>query len=626
MLYLYLYRVVALWLLIGSVMLAQTPATDTATPEEQRQKNQELSEKRARLLLDESLREITSLRAPENRIRVQLTAADLLWKRDEKRARELFREAAGTLAELFSQASHLEAEGDNLLAATGAYTTLSQLRFRMLFKVAERDAKLAQELLVASRPPALGGDGLVEYLDSQERELELQIAAKLAETDPQRAYQIAEEKLEKGVKGATGEVMEFLQRLAGRDQALAARLARSIFRKIQSETSDNNPEPPYLLSRLITIISANHHAGILNNPGENKDDKSKPAAVDEAVLREALELMVTQTLGLLAESNSINPQRMQSAWFALSELRRLMPLVEKYLPTRVPALRAKLGEMDKAMPPEAKVMRELEELMQKGDLDAVLAAAGKLPKEQSQMLYYGVAQEAIGKGELDKAGQIIEKLPKEASLRKQLQQQLEQQSLQTALDKGKLDEVRPLLNKTRSANERISILTQMAGVEFAKGNRKEARKLLAEASSLISNRATNRMQLEAQLLLAGGCAGIDPARSFELLESAAGRINELLAAAAALEGFLDVLPFREGEMLMTDQDTGSLAGLLRQPAVPLALLLTTDFDRVKSVIAQFNRPEAKASVRLAIVESVLNPQDSEILRVRNLPVTGFSGR
>ncbi len=604
MLYLRVHRAIAFWLLLCSVTLAQTPPVGTSASAEQRKKTQELKERQALTLLDEALREVTALRLPENRIRIQAVAADLLWKRDEKRARSLYREVVSGLSEIFSNTSRSEIESDgNLEAGVIAYNAFSQLRFKILFKVAEHDAKLAQELLVASRPLAPGEDSAIASFDAQEREFELRIATKLAETDPQLAYQMAEEKLGKSIQGDIGEALEILQKLVDKDPALASKLARSIFGKMQSETAENNSGQSYVLARLITILTTKNPA--IKNSSDQKDGKPKTTGVDEAVLREALDALASQALAMPTETNSRRPQLSRPRLEALSVLQRLMPLVEKYIPARLPALREKISEMEKSMPPGQKTFREIDELMQKGDTDGVLAAATKLPQGESQDLYLQVAQEAIRKGEIEKARQILEKLPKESPLRKNLQAQIEQASLQTALDKGKLDEVRSLLNKTRSVSERVSILTRMAGVEAAKGNQKEVKRLLNEASGLVSHRAANRMQLESQLLIAAGYAAVDPAHSFEILESAAARINELIAAAASLEGFIEVTPFRDGEMLMPDEDSNSLFSLLQMHAASLSLLLATDFDRVKSVVSQFQRPEAKASVRIALVESVL---------------------
>jgi hypothetical protein len=586
-------HLIALWMLAGVVVMAQSPAGNPAQDEQKQQ--EQLREKNARALLAELLSEILTLRLPENRVSLQLGAADLLWKEDQSAARTLYREAAAGISEIY------RAHDPNEVTEEDGFSLRSlwdQLRFRMLTRVAERDVKLAQELMMATRPPELPGESGVAV--GLEREFEIRIAIQLAETDPARAYQLAEEKLAGGASGATDEVLEYLRRLISKDAALATKLARSLLRKIQSESAGSH-EPPYLLSRLLMIISAQGvESPETPKPGEQKND---PPRLDDAVIREAVELMTTRILALLSNQNPA--QRSQSEWYALSELQRLVPLAEKYAPGRLAGIRARLSELKKGLSPEVRVMLEMDALFQKDDQDAVLAAAAKLPKEQSQGIYYRLVEEAIGKGEPDRARRIMDEHLKDPAVRRQLEIHLEQNAVQTALNKGKLEEVRPLMSKVRSTRERVGILTRMAETELARGNKKEAEQLLAEARDLAGNRATGRAQLEAQLELATGYAKIDPARSFELLEGAVNRINELVAAAATLDGFFPFSQFRQDEMIMLEEGSGPFVELVREQAETLRLLLTVDFDHVRSVIAAYQRPEIRAFIRLAIVESVL---------------------
>src|SRR2546427_9839122 len=76
------------------VIKAQDPTASPAATEvqtdEQKQKEKEAAEKKAVALLEQIVGEVQLLRLPENRIRVQIAAGDLLWQRTEERARSLF--------------------------------------------------------------------------------------------------------------------------------------------------------------------------------------------------------------------------------------------------------------------------------------------------------------------------------------------------------------------------------------------------------------------------------------------------------------------------------------------------------------------------------------------------------
>src|SRR5262249_32941380 len=56
--------------------------------------------KNAYRLLDQVVDEAQSLRLPENRVRVQINAADMLWEHNQSRARTLFSQAADGVVEM----------------------------------------------------------------------------------------------------------------------------------------------------------------------------------------------------------------------------------------------------------------------------------------------------------------------------------------------------------------------------------------------------------------------------------------------------------------------------------------------------------------------------------------------
>ena len=75
------------------------PQPSPATTEDQDKEKAE-REKNAYRLLDQVIDEAQSLHLTENRVRVQITAADLLWDNNQGRARSLFAMAAEGVNEL----------------------------------------------------------------------------------------------------------------------------------------------------------------------------------------------------------------------------------------------------------------------------------------------------------------------------------------------------------------------------------------------------------------------------------------------------------------------------------------------------------------------------------------------
>src|SRR3954463_761087 len=102
-------RFLVLTLTLGLFYAAQAAALAQEQPTQQtsqqpsaedQEKEKAEREKNAYRLLDQVIDEAQSLRLPENRVRVQIGAADMLWDRNQGRARSLFAMAAEGVAEL----------------------------------------------------------------------------------------------------------------------------------------------------------------------------------------------------------------------------------------------------------------------------------------------------------------------------------------------------------------------------------------------------------------------------------------------------------------------------------------------------------------------------------------------
>jgi hypothetical protein len=91
-------------------------------------------------LLDETLAGAQALKRADNRAAVRMQAADLLWPRDERRARALFRAAAADLA-----AGNAELRGKGFRGDLPTH-------WNFFYTVAARDVRLTVELLRDLRP------------------------------------------------------------------------------------------------------------------------------------------------------------------------------------------------------------------------------------------------------------------------------------------------------------------------------------------------------------------------------------------------------------------------------------------------------------------------------------------
>jgi len=90
-----------------------------------------------------------------------------------------------------------------------------------------------------------------------------------------------------------------------------------------------------------------------------------------------------------------------------------------------------------------------------------------------------------------------------------------------------------------------------------------------------------------------------------VLEMGIGQLNELLSAAAVLNGF-EVDIYKEGELsLRTDND---LVGMVARYGQELATLSKVDFDHARITADHFQMIEPRLNAKLSMVQSVFGGQ------------------
>src|SRR5262245_37610658 len=91
--------------------LEQAPAQEPQQTEEEKKAAKEL-EKKALALIDEMVGEAMALRLVENRVHILTGASEVLWARNEERARALFREAMDQVVAQMREAKEKGAQED----------------------------------------------------------------------------------------------------------------------------------------------------------------------------------------------------------------------------------------------------------------------------------------------------------------------------------------------------------------------------------------------------------------------------------------------------------------------------------------------------------------------------------
>jgi hypothetical protein len=143
---------------------------------------------------------------------------------------------------------------------------------------------------------------------------------------------------------------------------------------------------------------------------------------------------------------------------------------------------------------------------------------------------------------------------------------------------------------------------QIAASAAAKGDTQAARQALEEARGVATAEGAGPQQFRAQLQVAQAYASIDAGESFEMVESAIARLNELLDAAATLEGFGQE-SFKDGEL--RPQYGYVWSELVGQCAAALAALAHADFERASADAKSFRRIDVRATAELQLAQGLL---------------------
>lgn len=606
-----LFSLFTLSAFLVSTIAGQTPPQESANADKTRadqEKAREDLEKKALTLLDEVLKEAPTLKLAENRIRLQALAADLLWKRNEKRARSLFKQAADSLAELLSDENvsaspqyGFAVDGPGVYSL-GRYPGLlqarAQLRQEILQLLTNRDPKSARDFLRATAGP--GNRENSRYRNtSGDIDMDLNLAAQVAASDPKQALQIAEEHLEKGYPYALANV---LAQLRNKDPEAAEKLAAGIMKRLRSENFVTNREAAALALALIGQEGETDETD--SNSNEARSVSKNQQALNERIIRELLGMVLTAALNQPIKKPADSDDEDQNGQPPLmASLEGLMPKVEKYAPSRAPALRKRIAEYESTLAPQSRAYKDYETVLRTGDSQALMDAAAKAGPAVKEMLVMQAIMKAAGNEEFDRARQMIDEHVKDAGQRKQMLANIDRQVLQRASMQGKLDEARPLLLKL-PPEERATLLAQFAMAATGRGDNKLGLQILDEARSLIGAQAADHIELGVLLQLARSYASVEPGRSFDIIEPTVEQLNVLLSALASLDGFESWRQFKDGEIIGIGSSV--TVNMTMQCASDLGLLSGADFDRAKAAADRFNRSDVRLLACLFVAQGVLS--------------------
>jgi hypothetical protein len=580
--------------------------------------------------LEQIVNDSQLLRLPENRISVQINTADLLWDRNQGRARTLFTGAGDALAELMRNA----ATPNEQRQERNRPRSLGQLRQDLVLSAARHDAPLAYQLLATTRPPAPPATTEVRNPNRPDSEdvLEQALLSRIAAVDPKMALLNAELMLEKGQYPRTlPAVMAQLQR---KDKEAAAKLEDKVLKKLQSTNLLSSSEAVGLsMSLLRPGPRTEAKAAVESTPAPTSTQTTAGQInIQTQYLAQSgyVDLMNTVIDAALKATppaggnnqRGLNNQRgrpnvvpidpslnsraqpteaqveQANARALLGGLQMVLPQIDQNVPTRAQAVREKLTEV--GIDSQRNNMNQVGNLLRQGTTDSLMNAAQTAPAQLQPRIYQQAALKALDEGNVDRARQIASDYLKGTS-RDRVLQQVEFRQISENTEATKLDELRQTLAGLSSDDERIDLLMVLSSSVKEK-NPKLAIQLLDQAKQLTSRRAVNYQQFDQQLRVAEAFRPLDVTRSFEVLEPGILQLNELLSAAATLSGF-ETNVFSDGELPLHVRS--GLSNMVVRYGQALSALARSDFDRAQSLAGRFQLTESRILARMALVQGVL---------------------
>ena len=443
-------------------------------------------------LLDQIIDEAQSLRLPENRVRVQTQAADLLWDSNPGRARSLFSMAAESVAEMGrqQQSNNNDRRGGPQNADRRAF----QLRQELVLAAARHDAQLAYQLLAITKPAALPAPPAdvrgPRPQFSPEDNLEQTLLGQIAARDPKLAAQNAEQMMDKGQFPRS--LTEVLNHLFMQDQDAGAKLAEKTAKKLQTANLLTDPQAASLAQQLLIrgprpaekyaavkvtgqamlpVLDQASYTDLLGSvidmalkaapstPTQNNNQRPQVQRARPGIVSG----VGPGTSNVVVSANNNAQSEQNAAIRLLAGLQATLPLIDQYAPTKAAAVRQRLSEAGLGTNSPFNVSQAMSVLQGNPNptADALVQAAAVAPPQMQPRLYQQAAYKALDEGNPDRARQIAtEHL--QAGARDSVMQRIDFKELALKGEGARIEEVRQTIARLPSENDKLNMLIQLA--------------------------------------------------------------------------------------------------------------------------------------------------------------------
>ncbi|MDQ4123590.1 MAG: hypothetical protein M3209_19300 [Acidobacteriota bacterium] len=542
--------------------------------------------------LRRTAKDAASLSLPENRLAFLIATADLLWEHDETAARETFKVAESDVRQMIvaqlQKAALAAAASDDLeLGFLNAFETgdgsamdvqsIINLREQLVLAIGKHDGEAAYRFLLETRQPApavIDKDGkpksnsygrgmqLPTADDYRESSLETRLARVVAQNDPQKALEIGLKRLSVGL---SEDLSSFAVRLYFKDKTRGAQLAKEIARKAESANLASD-----FSARRIAISLLKNGANSIERGAKDKEIGKTPFLSDAELRNLANSLGRTQLAMAQGQVDRTN--------FDWSEIREILPLLEKYSASSAAQLEAKLTELKSV---------EIKESSEATD---------------------------------DEFKTYLEHRKKEEKALEDLQK-----SVESAKGEFSLQGARTALSLIKNRTAKLAAMSQIVITFADNGKIEEARELIADARKTLVPQPRFWAHYVEHLVVARALASVEPKQSLEMLENLIYQIDDMLTGVSKIAEFiagetavkhnelrLSGIPGMIGGSIFSqigrgggarDFTTGFEKDILK--------LAKADFDRTAALADKFTRPEIRLMARMILINSFLPQKDAE---------------
>jgi hypothetical protein len=513
--------------------------------------------------------QISILQSPENRARVAANVAESIWEHDEKLARAMIVSVQEDInLGLRNQTGEEASDRERRMVFT-------QLRVNTVERIAKHDAEMALAFFRGTEPPlpetTTGNDDSREWRMREEREFEIRLARQIADKNPEIALSLGRQSL---AKELSYELIQLIRQL-------------------------NRKHPEQAQTLLSEIVDKLRHVDL----ARDQSTFSFSATLARSLASSGINPESLRQLGKLfvdvGEANGCNQKfdDDDSRAYFCREIGQLLPLFAK---VQVNAGRLKQWQPEESEDSPYSHWEELSEVAQTGSIDDILALATQHP-EMRDSVYERAFTKALMIGDPDRARKIVAETPEGSEVRKSLLQMLEMQDKMVAKFQESMKDIDRALGEMKRTEEKLQFLLG-AAVLSSRTDRKETIKLLNRASNLVEEMRPGSDQLEWQMILAVAYSVYNSPRGIVMMESLMPRLNELVSAAAKLDGY-ENHHLRDGEWNMSAE--GPLGMLFTGLAQSAEYFAWCDFDRAVSVASQFERPELRLMAQVKLAQAIL---------------------